>query len=68
VDEPVPPAPPAHCVGCGRPVAECPGCRWQYDPPRYCPACGTRLAVVVTPTGHRGRCTRHGPVTHGHHR
>lgn len=53
----------AHCVGCGRPRAECPGCRDpRHDPPRYCPQCGTRLAVVVTPGGYRSRCKHHGAV------
>lgn len=61
-----PATPPAHCDGCGQPTGECPGCRWQYDPPRYCPTCGTRLAVIVTPTGHRARCIHHGPVTSSH--
>jgi hypothetical protein len=55
----------AHCDGCGRPTDECAGCRWEYDPPRYCPACGLRLAVRVTPTGYSGRCKEHGPVSPG---
>ena len=53
-----------HCDGCGRPVAECAGCRWEYDPPRFCAACGTRLAVQVTPAGWRGRCKHHGEIAH----
>ncbi|HEU5150700.1 MAG TPA: hypothetical protein VFU19_09395 [Iamia sp.] len=54
---------PAHCDGCGRPSAECPGCRQrEYDPPRFCPTCGLRLAVVVSPAGHRSRCKVHGEV------
>ncbi|WCO66078.1 hypothetical protein PO878_16380 [Iamia majanohamensis] len=56
---------PAHCDGCGRPEGACAGCRSPHDPPRFCPTCGRRLAVVVTPTGHRGRCRDHGPVTAG---
>ena len=51
-----------HCIGCGQVVAECDGCRWEYDPPRYCPACGTRLAVSVTPAGWHARCKHHGDV------
>ncbi|MHB1774936.1 MAG: biotin synthase auxiliary protein BsaP [Acidimicrobiales bacterium] len=49
-----------HCVGCGRPAGECPGCARPLDPPRFCPECGRRLAVTVTPTGWEGRCRDHG--------
>jgi hypothetical protein len=52
----------AFCDGCGRPVAECAGCRWEYDPPHFCRTCGTRLAVSVTPAGWHARCKVHGPV------
>lgn len=55
-----------HCVGCGKALAtassssaryRCDGsCRRELDPPRYCAACGRRMAVQVTPTGWRGRC------------
>lgn len=56
----------AHCDGCGRPLAECPGCRQpQHDPPRFCPTCGLRLAVVVSPAAHRSRCKVHGEVAAG---
>ncbi|MBV9952986.1 MAG: hypothetical protein JO291_13615 [Acidimicrobiia bacterium] len=57
--------PTARCTGCGRPRAECDGCARELDPPRFCPTCGTRLAVVVTPAGYRGRCREHGPVVTG---
>ena len=53
-------APAAFCTGCGRPLSMCTGCRRELDPPRHCPTCGARLAVVVTPTGFRARCKRHG--------
>ncbi len=51
-----------HCDGCGRPVRECAGCRWEFDPPHFCTTCGTRLAVSVTPNGWHARCKHHGPV------
>lgn len=53
-----------HCTSCGRPLADCGGCGRTLDPPRFCATCGTRLAVVVTPTGWRGRCKHHGEVAH----
>jgi len=53
------------CTSCGRPLDECGGCGRELDPPRFCPVCGTRLAVVVTPAGYRGRCREHGPVVAG---
>ena len=51
-----------HCVSCGRPTSECPGCGRELDPPHFCATCGTRLAVLVKPTGWRGRCKVHGEV------
>gem|GEM_PF-678414 len=54
---------PAFCTGCGREVARCPGCDRPLDPPRHCPACGRRMAVLVTPAGWRARCRDHGEVT-----
>ncbi len=57
---------PLHCEGCGRILAECPsggGCRGRFEPPRYCPACGRRLRVVVTPTGWSAICRDHGRVS-----
>src|SRR2546421_8201567 len=42
------------CSGCGRPSCECDGrCRRRLDPPRFCHACGRRLAVQVTPASYR---------------
>jgi hypothetical protein len=61
--EPVPgDAAGSHCTSCGRPVADCPGCRRELDPPRFCHRCGTRLAVRVSPGGFAGRCKHHGLV------
>ena len=34
------------------------GCQWEYDPPRFCPKCGRRLAVLVTPDGLEGPLSR----------
>ena len=63
----MPPADVAHehCPGCGRRSTECPGCLWEYDPPRFCTICGTRLAVLVKPTGWKARCKLHGAVAEG---
>ena len=30
------------------------------EPPRFCPDCGRRMVVQVTPTGWTARCSRHG--------
>jgi hypothetical protein len=48
------------CTGCGG--ASCAGCSRPLDPPRFCPACGRRLTVAVTPGGYRARCRHHGQV------
>lgn len=52
----------AHCTACGRPTSACTGCGRELDPPRFCHACGTRLAVRVSPAGWVGRCKHHGVV------
>ena len=38
------------------------GCRSELDPPRFCPTCGRRLRVLVTPRRVEARCRDHGPV------
>ena len=53
---------PVHCTGCGRTVDQCDGCGRQLDPPRFCPTCGRRLTVHVTPAHIRAACRDHGPV------
>jgi hypothetical protein len=51
------------CPGCGRPTSECDGgCRRRLDPPRFCPRCGRKLRVQVTPRGYVARCFAHGEV------
>ena len=53
------------CTGCGEPIDVCVGCKGELEPTRFCPQCGRRLAVLVTPTGWRGRCRDHGEVANG---
>jgi dethiobiotin synthetase len=55
---------PTYCTGCGRTAGECPGdCVSELDPPRFCPRCGRRMAVTITPTGSAARCRDHGELT-----
>ena len=56
----VPGGPTSHCTGCGEPGDRCPGCQRPLDPPRFCPRCGRRLTVAVSPGGFRARCRDHG--------
>jgi hypothetical protein len=57
-------APPGtHCTGCGS--VSCGGCGRPLDPPRFCPDCGRRLTVTVTPAGYRARCRDHGDLPDG---
>jgi hypothetical protein len=51
-----------HCTGCGRTRDDCNGCRRQLDPPRFCPHCGRRLRVLVSPTGYSALCKEHGDL------
>ncbi len=52
---------PSFCTGCGRPAGEClGGCVSELDPARFCPRCGRRMAVTITPTGNTARCRDHG--------
>ena len=54
------------CARCGRPAVECDGaCLGPSDTERYCPECGKRMAVLVTPTRAEARCREHGPL-HSH--
>ena len=53
------------CTGCGRGAADCPGCARPLDPPRFCPRCGRRMAVRVTPGGFQARCRQHGVLPPG---
>ena len=55
----------ARCTGCGLPLSECAGCRRDLDPPRFCPRCGRRLRVVVSPAGYRADCREHGELVEG---
>jgi hypothetical protein len=54
----------AFCDRCGSPVDlgqhdRCAG-RRELEPPRFCPDCGRRMVVQVTPSGWTARCSRHG--------
>jgi hypothetical protein len=49
-----------HCSGCGS--ASCAGCGRELDPPRFCPLCGRRLTVYVTPGSAVAMCRDHGEV------
>jgi predicted amidophosphoribosyltransferase len=53
----------SYCAGCGRLTDACAGCTRDLDPPRFCPQCGRRLTVAVSPGGFRARCRDHGDVT-----
>ncbi|MCU0268300.1 MAG: hypothetical protein MUF83_06590 [Acidimicrobiales bacterium] len=59
-----PPAEGAFCCWCGRSAGSCDGaaCRRALDPPRFCPVCGRRLRVLVTPSGMTASCGEHGPL------
>ena len=53
----------AFCARCGRRASECDGsCLGPSDTDRYCPTCGKRMAVLVTPTRTEARCRDHGTV------
>ncbi|HXZ71751.1 MAG TPA: hypothetical protein VEH31_12925 [Streptosporangiaceae bacterium] len=56
-----------YCDRCGQPVSQHgePGhrdCRdaRALEPPRYCPRCGRRMVVKVTPDAWSSHCPRHG--------
>jgi hypothetical protein len=64
-----------YCDHCGQPLSqygqplsqpgserghqECRAAR-ALEPPRYCPRCGRRMVVKVTPDAWSSRCPRHG--------
>jgi hypothetical protein len=53
-----------YCPRCGRSESagghERCAARELTDPPRFCAACGRKLAVQVTPTGYTATCVRCG--------
>jgi DNA-directed RNA polymerase subunit RPC12/RpoP len=56
-----------YCDHCGQPLAErghqaCREAR-ALEPPRYCPRCGRRMVVKVTPGAWSSHCPRHGLTT-----
>jgi hypothetical protein len=53
---------PAFCRSCGQPSAACDGVTGHHElwPAHYCPTCGRRMRVQVTPTGWSARCRDHG--------
>jgi hypothetical protein len=57
---------PAHCPYCGRPAGgsghEACERASALDPPRFCPHCGRRMVVKVTPDRWTAHCSRHGPI------
>ena len=51
------------CTGCGQVIADCDGlCRRPLDPPHFCPECGRKLVVHVSPVRAEARCKTHGPI------
>ena len=59
---------PVYCDRCGLPLSAAEGgpgheaCQAAraLEPPRYCPQCGRRMAVKVTPHAWSAHCPRHG--------
>jgi len=62
---------PPYCDHCGHPLAQADGghtheaCQAAraLEPPRYCPQCGRRMLVKVTPHAWSSRCSQHGLTT-----
>jgi dethiobiotin synthetase len=50
-----------YCDRCGKPGVHevCVAAR-ALEPPRYCPLCGRRMVVQITPGGWTARCVEHG--------
>jgi dethiobiotin synthetase len=54
---------PAFCRHCGRERPACDGaCGRPLDPPHFCPRCGRKLVVQLSPTTHRAHCPIHGAI------
>jgi hypothetical protein len=55
------------CALCGQPAetGDHEPCdrRREYEPPRFCAACGRRMVVQVTPMSWTATCSRHGTLT-----
>jgi hypothetical protein len=54
----------AFCGHCGRPAGDHPRCAeaLRMEPPRFCPACGRRMKVQVSPTSWTAQCVEHGTL------
>ncbi|MHB1517585.1 MAG: biotin synthase auxiliary protein BsaP [Acidimicrobiales bacterium] len=50
-----------YCTGCGS--NSCRGCGRILDPPRFCPECGSRMTVAVSPLAFRAICRQHGQIS-----
>jgi len=55
----------AHCRWCGAAEPCGGGCRRELDPPRFCPECGRRARVLVTPLRVEATCRDHGALSAG---
>lgn len=64
-----PEAAAGYCTQCGGPAdaGDHAACRRAetLDPPRFCPRCGRRMVVKVTPDRWTARCSRHGAAVAG---
>jgi DNA-directed RNA polymerase subunit RPC12/RpoP len=60
---------PRFCGRCGQEAGAGahPDCEraLALEPPRFCPECGRRMVVQVTPTDWTARCSRDGELSHG---
>ncbi|HLZ36232.1 MAG TPA: hypothetical protein VKP64_00410 [Mycobacteriales bacterium] len=59
----------AYCDRCGGRLpdgdhARCAAAR-ALEPARFCPVCGRRMVVQVTPRGWSARCAKHGEAAAG---